>query len=345
MSIKVLLVEDSPVAMTMLKRILNSSGEVVIVGTANNGLEALELIPKAHPDVICTDLHMPKMNGLELTSEVMARYPTPILVISVSVLEKDTHHVFNLLQAGAVDIFPKPDSGQLKDYELLKDKLINKIKVLSGVTVFTKLRQYNTSPTVPKPIPTFTASTSPIKIVAIGTSTGGPNALLDIFKQLPANFPVPIVCVQHISEGFLQGLIDWLDSNCRIKVKIAQPGEYPQPGTVYFPPDQHHLELDSNGCCLCSQSPPVDGHRPSVNVTFKSVARVYGREALAILLTGMGQDGATGLQAIALTGGKTIAQDEGRCVVFGMPKAAIDLGAAQKVLSLAAISLELRNIT
>lgn len=330
--ISVLLVEDSPVALEILDRLLASSPDIKVVGKARNGKEAIELIPKLQPKVICTDLHMKEMDGLELTKQVMANHARPILVVSTSVQKSDTNTIFELLQAGAVDVFPKPNTGLASDYEQVKRDLINKIKVLSGVTVFTK-RQ--TPPIVVSPLnsPVFPVDkTKAIRVITIGASTGGPQALHKILAQLPANLPVPVICIQHISQGFLQGLVNWLDSESLVKVKIASNGEIPQPGTVYFAPDKNHLELDAQGKFIYSSSLPVDGHCPSVTVTFKSVAKFYGRAAMSILLTGMGRDGASGMQYISDAGGITIAQDEKTCVVFGMPSEAISLGVVQHVL-------------
>ncbi|MGV0103497.1 protein-glutamate methylesterase [Nostoc sp. DSM 114160] len=359
--IRVFLVEDSLVALTILKRILASSLEVDVVGTARNGVEALERIPAAQPQVICTDLHMPKMDGLELTRRIMADYPRPILVISTSVnTQEDSRNVFKLLQAGALDVFPKPNIDSLSDYEQVKHELINRIKVLAGVTVFTRhtsratveRRMHLVSPKKPEPFSLKPVSNLqfPIrnlpslpKVVAIGASTGGPQALYAILKQLPANFPVPILCVQHISEGFLQGLVDWLAAECFLRVTIAQPGEFPKPGTVYFAPERQHLQLDTQGRLTTVSTPPVSGHRPSVTALFQAVAICYPRSAVGILLTGMGRDGADGLQAIAQAGGTTIAQDEQTCVVFGMPKEAIALGAAQHILAIGEIAPMLLN--
>lgn len=360
MPIRVLLVEDSPVALVILKRILAASPDIEVVGTARHGREALELIPKLQPQVICTDYHMPQMNGLEFTEEVMIRFPRPILVISASVQAEDSQTTFKMLNAGAVDVFPKPRSPSIEEYELLKQELISKIKILSGVTVFTRHRR-NSNITMPvdrtahttagnhQSIKLETKTNFPIsrppainlpfqnhhskpKIVSIGASTGGPQALNTILSQLPMNFPLPILCVQHISEGFLQGLVDWLGTECQLPVKIAKFGEIPQPGVVYFPPEGRHLELDGFGRFLCTNSPPVSGHRPSVTVTFNSVAKCYGAANIAVLLTGMGRDGADGMLAIAQAGGITIAQNEASCVVFGMPKEAIALGAAKHIL-------------
>ncbi|MBW4491920.1 MAG: chemotaxis-specific protein-glutamate methyltransferase CheB [Oscillatoria princeps RMCB-10] len=392
--IRVLLVEDSPVATTILKRMLASCPDIVVVGTARTGTEGLALIPALQPQVICTDLHMPQMDGLEFTQEVMANCPRPILVISSSVQEENTQNVFRLLQAGAVDVFPKPRGAIGSNYESVRLELINKIKILSGVAVFTlrrkppktdapsarrsasqavELDRKGKSPTAPlslrptlsaprslPPPPTpkpatssfccplgnknFACSDSTLKkVVAIGASTGGPQALHAILTQLPENFPLPVICVQHISEGFLQGLVDWLASECQLPVKIAPAYEWPQPGTVYFPPEGRHLELDARGRFIYSAAPPVSGHRPSVSVTFNSVASFYGKGAAGVLLTGMGRDGADGLLAIAKAGGLTVAQDEASCVVFGMPKEAIALGAARHIVPVSEIASLLLN--
>ncbi len=346
--IRVLLVEDSPIALAILKRMLTSSPEIEIVGTARTGKEALALMPQINPQVICTDLHMPQMNGLEFTREVMATFPRPILVISASVQKHDTDNVFQLLQAGAVDVFPKPTAGLASDYEKAKQELISKIKILSGVTVFTQHRKQpsvasrvstsfnpSSTPASTKPPKTESyanTSKTPAKVLVIGASTGGPQALHTIISHLPSNFPVPVICIQHISEGFLQGLVDWLAIKSQLPIAIAQEGELPRAGTVYFAPDKYHLELNSQGRFVYSATPPVGGHCPSITVTFKSVANFYGRATAGVLLTGMGRDGAEGMQAVARIGGLTIAQDEASCVVFGMPKEAIALGAAQYIL-------------
>ena len=344
MPIRVLLVEDSRISLTILKRILNSSPEIEVVGEARTGLEALPLIPEIDPDVICTDLHMPQMNGLELTSEVMASYPRPILVISASVQEDDPHNVFQLLEAGAVDIFPKPRAGMLAEDESFKQQLIEKIIVIAGVKVLTKRRKFPVS-LEPGKITNISGNTYPKpKIIVIGASTGGPQALQELFSHLPPDLSVPVICVQHICLGFLQGLIDWLATSCSLPIEIAQPGEIPKPGRIYFPPEQLHLELDGQGRFFCHDALPLEGHRPSITVTFQSIAKFYGRKSVGILLTGMGRDGASGMAALAQTGACTIAQDESTSVIFGMPKEAIDLGAAKEVLPIGAIAPMLQKL-
>jgi two-component system, chemotaxis family, protein-glutamate methylesterase/glutaminase len=330
--IKVLLVDDSTIALNVLHKILAAAPEIEVVGTAKNGQDALELIPLVQPAVVCTDLHMPVMDGLQLTREIMARYPRPILVLSVSVGE-DSHQAFDLLKAGAVDVFPKPRSGLDSGASEFAAVLAQKLKILSGVQVFRKTLPSTAAVEPPTP-PASLKSTGSVRLVVVGTSTGGPPALRTILAGLPANFSLPIVCVQHISAGFLPGLLKWLNLECRLQVQMACSGEKPRPGVIYFPPDQHHLLFDRQGRFIISQAPPVDGHRPSATVTMKSAAAIYGPAVLGILLTGMGKDGAVGLLDIARAGGITIAQDEASSVVFGMPKQAIALGAARYVMSL-----------
>ncbi|MFM7576568.1 MAG: response regulator, partial [Microcystaceae cyanobacterium] len=236
--LKVLLVEDSPIALSILKRMIDSDPDMTVVGTARTGQDALTMLPKLKPNIICTDLFMPKMDGLEFTQQVMANQPTPILVISAGVGTEDKNNVFTLLEAGAVDVFPKPSGGQIEDYEAQKDKLLQKIRVLAGVKVFTKRNRGIQLPSKKKealPMPPAgnrlpPRLSKPVEMVAIGASTGGPQAFQEVLSMLPINFPVPILCVQHISQGFLAGFIAWLNDSCAIDIQIAKTGEKPQAG-------------------------------------------------------------------------------------------------------------------
>jgi len=338
--IRVLLVDDSVVALTVLQKLLASSPEIQVVGTARNGREALDLIPQLRPTVICTDYVMPIMDGLELTRQIMTRFPTPVLVVSAVVTEKGTPTTFKLLEAGALDIFPKPGTVAGAVFSRLAEELAQKIRILAGVTVFARrgLGSHAASnPDFNQP-PREPASPKRISLVAIGASTGGPQAMKEVLQNLPTNLPAPVLCVQHISDGFLQGLVDWLAMCSPLRVKVAEPDELASPGVVYFPPNRTHLAVGRNGRLCLSGNGPVGGHCPSVDVLFKSVAQHFGRNALGVLLTGMGSDGAEGLLAIAKAGGDTVAQNEASSVVFGMPKVAIDLGAARYVLPVEAIA-------
>jgi two-component system chemotaxis response regulator CheB len=339
---KVVLVEDSPVALEILQRLLNSSAEVDVVGTARNGAEGLEVITKTKPDVICTDFMMENMDGLELTQRVMAEDPRPILVISNFVQKADVDNVFRLLQAGAADVFPKPSTDSPTDYERLKSALVTKIKVLSNMKV-TKRQPGQSLTSSVKPTtsgafsanqPLMTNVSSRVKVIAIGASTGALQSIQKILCQLPTNFPLPIICTAHVTQGVLSGMVNWLSNECGLKVKIAQVGESPSPGTVYFAPEKNNLELDIKGKFIYTPCPETDKHCPCISVTFKSMARFYGRATAGVLLTGLGRDGAEGLQAISQAGGITLAQDDKGGAAYGMVKEAMGLNAVQQVLAI-----------
>lgn len=343
---KVVLIEDSPVALEILQRLLNSSPDVDVVGVARDGAEGLEVITKTKPDVICTDFMMENMDGLELTKRVMAEDPRPILVISNFVQKNDVDNVFRLLQAGAADVFPKPTTDSPTDYERLKNSLVAKIKVLSSMKVTARRSQQPLSGSV-KPItsgafsgtqPLMRNVSSRVKVIAIGASTGGLQSIQKILGQLPSNFPLPIICTVHVSTGVLSGLVNWLSSECPLKVKIAEVGETPAPGTVYFAPEKCDLEVDFRGKFIYSNCPVENKHCPSINVAFKSLARFYGKAMAGVLLTGLGRDGAEGLQAIVQAGGITVAQDEKGGGAFGMVKEAITMEAVQQVLTIEKIA-------
>lgn len=355
--IRVFLVDDSPVALAVLKRMLAQAQDIEVIGTAGDGQEALARIPDLQPDVICTDLNMPRLNGLELTRRIMADRPTPILVISIAVQQEDAQNVFELLRAGAVDVFPKPRQGLSAD-DAIAQELINKVRVVSGVVAFTRKLDGGpasgtartdaagsnafgaSAPGASK----FSSGAGDMRLVAMGASTGGPQAYLSVLSALPENFPLPVLCVQHISLGFLDGLVEWLNRQCALKVVIAQNGQKPEPGYIYFPPEDAHLELDPGGALISSRGPQYHGFRPSVTVLFESVARVCGSRALGVLLTGMGDDGAAGLKAMRDAGGVTIAQDEKTSTVYGMPREAARLGAAAHILPLPEIGPALKKI-
>jgi len=331
--IRVLLVDDSPIVLHILQRLLSRSPEIQVVGTAADGREALELLPSLKPDVICTDLYMPVMDGLEFTREVMANYPRPILVVSIAV-EPGSPNIFRLLEAGAVDIMSKPRDILTGDLDKVAHELARKIRILAGVHVFRRNNKARGAPAAklaPKPI-VIPRPQTPVRMVVIGASTGGPQALHAILAHLPASFPAPIVCVQHIGSNFLSEMVTWLAEVSQLPVRKAVHGETPQAGVVYFAPEVAHLELDDGGRFALSLAAPLDGHRPSVTITMRAAARCFGAGAVGVLLTGMGRDGAEGMASIAAAGGITIAQDEASSVVYGMPKVAVELGAVQHIL-------------
>lgn len=339
--IRVLLVDDSPIALAVIRKMLAGAADILVVGSAANGKDALKLIPALQPQVICTDLHMPVMDGLQFTREVMAHHPLPILVVSVSVQTSDDHITFRLLEAGAIDVFPKPRGGLEgnPDAAMVRE-LVGKIRILAGVVPIRRHRRSSQRGDTGT-FPTLLDRHRPIRMIAIGASTGGPQALLKILSALPVTLPAAILCIQHISSGFLGEMIEWLQSHTRLKVEIARFGATPQPGCLYFPPEDQHLTIDRLGRfdTLNGESTEYFGmaspwHCPSIDVAFHAVAQHYREESMGILLTGMGRDGAEGLKVIATNGGITVAQDEESCIVFGMPKQAIELGAVQHVLAL-----------
>lgn len=337
--IRVLLVDDSLLVLELLSRMISVSHDIEIAGTARNGKEAILEIERLNPDVVCTDLEMPVMDGLELTYYIMQNTPRPVLVVS-SVVDRnrDSANVFALLKAGAVDVHSKPNMMNNEDFQKAARELNSKIKVVAGVYIFKR-----------KPV-THEIAAAPLYIqhrkgrfraVAIGVSTGGPQLLAEILPGLPKDFSMPVFVVQHISDGFIHGLVDWLDKYCALKVKIADNWESPRPGVVYFPAEQTHLTIDRGGRLFLSKEPPLEGHRPAVNLLFSSAAEFYKDSVIGIILTGMGRDGVSGLQKIKSLGGYTIAQSEESCVVYGMPGEAVKNGAALKVLSPSEIITEL----
>lgn len=334
--IRVLLVEDSPLELAVIQKILTDGG-VDVVGTATNGVEALALIPLIDPDVICTDFHMPMMDGLELTKQVMARYPRPILVLSISAQPHQMRNIMKIFQAGALDVMAKPlfKSGGIS--QINPQLLLDKVKVLAGVNVITS----NYKPHVTLKSLKHQLSEvhdMPVKMIAIGSSTGGPQALLQLLTKLPETFPIPIVCVQHISQGFLRGLVEWLDDISHLQIVVAEAGMVPHAGYVYFAPDGRHLVFDADGRFKLLEAQPHDLHLPSVDHLFMSMAQTFGPHCAGVVLSGMGSDGAKGMVSIFEHQGLTIAQDEGTSVIFGMPKAAIATGAVKRVLPLHEIS-------
>jgi len=337
--IRVLVVDDSPLICKMLTNILNCDPEIIVAAVAANGKEAVELVPRLKPDIVTMDIDMPVMDGLEATKQIMAYHPTPILIVSSAAFRAGMEKVFKAISQGALDVIDK------SEFELAGDKksreaLIAKIKFLNGVRVMhhplTKLpnERFAVDPTARR-------KEISDKIVAIVASTGGPQALLQILKRLPGDFPCGVVIVQHVTPGFLGGLVGWLAKECKIKVGIGEDSEKIQPGVAYIAPDHFQMRVEEGGKIRLSNEPVYGGHRPSGDVLLESVARIYGKGCVAAILTGMGRDGAMGMKAIKQSDGKTIAQDEKSCAVFGMPKAAIEMSVIDKVLPLESIAEEI----
>lgn len=327
---RVLLVDDSAVALAMLRRMLSGVPGIEVVATASNGREALEAVKEHDPAVVVTDLYMPVMDGLELTRRIMQTCPRPVLAVSVAVREKDSPQAFSLLEAGALDLLPKPSVGNAAEWEECRQDLIRKIRILSGVRVFRRKE----STAAPAGVP---AAVGPARLVVMGASTGGPQALLTILSQLPADHPVPLACVQHISHGFLEGMVEWLQGHCSLTLEVLGGEIRPRPGRLYFPPEDRHLKVVRGGMLSVSAEDPVRGHRPSINLAMSSAAAVLGREAVGVLLSGMGEDGVEGMERLHAAGAFTIAQDAESCVVYGMPARAVERGAVRRQMTPAEI--------
>lgn len=337
--IRVMVVDDSAVLRQSLKFILESDPELKVVGEAKNGEEAIALAGRLRPNVITMDIRMPKMDGLDAIRQIMAQNPAPIVVVTSIDLDQEIGIPSQATRLGAVSVLRRPVRITSPEYQAFSVKLIEQVKLMSAVKVITRSWTERPVPSVSGAQGvTTTPTTRPgsarkTEIVAIGASTGGPAALHQILGALPADFPMPVLVVQHISFGFVQGLSGWLDAACKLHVKVAEHGERIQPGTVYIAPDEHHMEA-IYGRIRLREGEPVNGHRPSVTVLLESVARAYGSAAMGVILTGMGSDGAVGMKALKDAGATNIAQDKESCVVFGMPKEAIALGAVEHVVPL-----------
>jgi len=351
--IRVLIVDDMHTIRMVLRLILESDPELSVIGEARSGEEALASCRKFHPDIVTMDINMPGMGGYEAIRQIMNEAPCPIVVITGIESQHLMEVSFKALALGALTVLstprgPSPDDAEAKN-------LIRQIKAMSAVKVVRRaLWMRSTSEKLNRDQDLLAAPAKgtvsfklqkAAQLVAIGLSTGGPPALQTILSSLSSIFPLPIVVVQHISQGFIFGLASWLNNTTPIPCKIAKQGETIQPGTAYLAPDNSHLTVMGNGKLWLDASGPVGGHRPSVNVLFESVARNFGAKAIGILMTGMGQDGAQGLKAMHQMGAYTIAQNEASSVIFSMPKTAIELDAVEEVLDLSQIAPRLKSLT
>jgi|TARA_B100001964_G_scaffold243874_2_gene323279 two-component system chemotaxis response regulator CheB len=332
MSVQVLVVDDSAVARGIISNFLNNDPDIDVIGTAKDGKEAIDSAAQLKPDLITMDINMPVMDGLAATEHIMAHQPTPILVVS-SLVKSEVDLAFRAMSLGALDAMEKPSFDQFSAKDA--GELVRKVKLLSQVPVVTHLEGKRRNRSTGSSVAQDHASsvvTGKFQIVAIGSSTGGPKALNKVLNILPADFPCGIVVVQHISEGFTSGLVEWLDRSSHIKVKEAKENDQIQPGVVLIAPHDFHMMVVSGRRIRLNKALPIKGHRPSATILFSSVARVYNANSIGVILTGMGEDGATGLVEMRKNGSKTIVQDEASSVIFGMPKVAIEMGAAEEIL-------------
>ena len=333
--VRVLVVDDSALMRKLIPMILERDPGIEVVGTAMDGAFALKKIAELHPDVVTLDLEMPRMDGIETLRMIMRNAPRPVIVFSTHSRE-GAYSTFKALALGAIDFVAKPKDAASGHLDPIASQLIEKIKVAKRASGVRKLPSFEVEPIPPtkrKSCPVI----APSRVIAIGVSTGGPNALQYLLTQIPADFPASIVIVQHMPEGFTDMFARRLDECCAMDVQEAKSGDLLIAGRVLICPGNRHMmvrRMPRGEMVVLSDSPPINGHRPSVDVLFHSVAQEFGLTAVGLLMTGMGEDGAEGLGAIKAAGGVTIAQSEESCVVSGMPRAAIVKGFANKVLPL-----------
>jgi two-component system, chemotaxis family, protein-glutamate methylesterase/glutaminase len=341
---RVLVVDDSLTARKHLIDVLSADPELEVAGEAEDGKRAIELCRALRPDVITLDMMLPVMSGVAVTEYVMAYCPTPILVVSASTNRGELYKTYDALAAGAVDVFEKP-SG--KDPEGVWERgLLASVKIVSRIRVITHIRgRLGQSPAVPVGFANSNGSAQK-SIIAIGGSTGGPAAIVEILRGLSGAFPIPILLVIHIGEAFSSPFAEWLDGLSALRVRYANDGEnlpaFGQSGVIMAPPGFHMVV--QRGIIRLTRDPERNSCRPSVDVLFESLAKELGSQTAACLLTGMGRDGAAGLLALRHAGALTIAQDEASSVVFGMPREAIHVGAAGRVLALDQIASALTAV-
>lgn len=335
--IKILIVDDSPTEVALLSSIFNSEKDFQIVGVATNGEEAIKKLQTLKPDIITMDICMPVMNGLEATRIIMSQFPLPVVIISSTINDKSISATFEALEAGALAVLAKPIFDNSDNFEKSRQKIVDMVRSMSEIHVI-KRRFFTNKKDIKSIHQSYPKEAKPLyEMIAIGSSVGGPQALKTIFSSLPHDFPLPIIVVQHMTRGFIKGFASWLNNNTNLTTKNAENGEIIQAGTVYFAPDSYHIEVmrDQGKLAIKLKSgPPVSGFCPSATVLFQSVAKVCGKNAIGIILTGMGSDGAQGLLELKKVKAHTLIQDQASAVVFGMAGVAQSLGAVDKIVEL-----------
>lgn len=340
--IRVLIVDDSALMRQMLSAILSADPLIEVVGTAPDPLVAREKIKALNPDVLTLDVEMPRMDGLAFLEKLMTLRPMPVVMVS-SLTERGAEVSVKAMELGAVDVFCKPIDSASGGLMAHGKELVDKVKAAAAARV----RALGDRPVrPPQALAVTTIYKSTDKLVAIGSSTGGVEALRDVILGMPADAP-PIVCTQHIPPRFSQSFAQRLDGLAQVRVKEAVDGERVMAGHVYIAPGDKHMAIIRSGAMLVTRvydGPLVSGHKPSVDVLFHSVAGSCGSKAVGVILTGMGRDGADGLLAMRKAGASTIGQDEASCVVYGMPKAAYEIGAVEKEFPLSRIAEEILRL-
>ena len=342
--VRVLVVDDSALMRKLIPQILQTDTSIQVVGTAIDGNFGLRKIEELQPQVVTLDLEMPGMSGLDMLKQIMRHHRLPVIVVSSHSTE-GASITLKALSLGAFDFVAKPQDVSARMPEIACE-LIAKIKAAAesrGVKIRAVASDSRQGPKNLK-----APQEKPSRVIAIGVSTGGPHALQYVLSQLPADFPATILVVQHMPEGFTEMFARRLDESCAIAVKEAQSGDLLLAGRALICPGSRHLKvkrLPLGDVAVLGDEPRVNGHKPSVDVLFRSVAEEFGADAVAVLMTGMGEDGAHGMGVVRAAGGLTIAQSEDSCVVYGMPRAAIDRGYASRIVGLEAMSSTLQALS
>ncbi|MCJ2117853.1 chemotaxis-specific protein-glutamate methyltransferase CheB [Methylobacterium sp. J-001] len=335
--VRVMLVEDSLVVRELLRYIVSRDPRLELVAAVASGEEALSSLQAVRPDVISMDIRLPGIDGLETTRRIMAEHPTPIVVVADAVEDSSLRISMNALRAGALSVVEKPVATTHAGYEAVAGEICTQLRIMAQVPVIRR-RPIGTEWAGRTSAASFAPPADPIgqapSLLAIGASTGGPPALARVIGALPKTFPLPVLVVQHMGAAFMEGFANWLDSVVALPVSLAQDGERAEPGRVYVAPGDRHLEIGSGRVMRVVATEAVSGQRPAATVLFRSLARQVGASGIGVLLTGMGEDGAVGLADMHRAGAQTVAEHESTAVVYGMPAAAVRLGAARSVLPL-----------
>jgi two-component system chemotaxis response regulator CheB len=348
--VKVLIVDDSAFMRNALSNMLSSDHEIQIIGTARDGIEAIEKVASLNPDIVTMDVEMPRMDGIAALKHIMESNPVPVIMVS-SLTVEGAKTTLDALELGAVDFIPKNLSELSINIVKIREILIDKIKQIARKGIVKKRIRPATAPVrhieIPKSMPVRTTGERRVGVVAIGTSTGGPKALQDIIPNLPKDFPTPIVIAQHMPPNFTGTFAERLNQLSQITVKEAEDGEALKNGVAYIAPGRGHMRLKRprglETIVTISENKEEFIYRPSVDALMLSVSELFPGRSLGVILTGMGNDGCKGLIALKKSGGRIFAQNEETCVVYGMPKAVVDAGIADKVLSIEEMAGEIVN--
>lgn len=343
--IRVMIIEDDSVVRILLEHIIERDPRLVVAASVGSGEAALRALPEIKPDVISLDIRLPGINGFDVTRAVMSSQPTPIVVVSASVEADDLRISMNALRAGALAVVEKPVGVTHTDYELLATRLCRNLVLMSDVALV-RQRRLDPPPSAAATrawAPSCASAANGYQMLGLVASTGGPNALVEVLKVLTPDFPLPIALVQHITATFLDGFVSWLSGATGFTTRIVRDSQPMVRGNIFVAAADRHLLIKGDHACLGEQ-PKIEGQRPSGSILFESMSQSGGHRAIGVLLTGMGEDGASGLLALRNAGGYTIAEDETSAVVYGMPKAAMRLGAVTEQLPLSKIGPRLKTL-